>query len=97
MIWNQRNQVRLHQPSYSPYQIASVAKDRLIEFLAVQTTSSASSSFNMGSMETSTVGCDKEILMGPFSQRSTNQGLEWCLEITKVRCWPLYHGNYTVP
>ena len=52
-----------------------MAKDRLVEFLAVQTTSSASSFFDMGSMETSTVGCDKEILMGPFSQKEHKSGI----------------------
>ena len=35
-IWTQRNQVRLHQLSYSPHQIASTAKDTLAEFVSVQ-------------------------------------------------------------
>ena len=35
-IWNQRNQVRLHQPSCSPHQLDSVVKERLAESLAVQ-------------------------------------------------------------
>ncbi|KAK9989660.1 hypothetical protein SO802_029899 [Lithocarpus litseifolius] len=35
-IWNQRNQVRTHQPSCSPHLIAASAKDQLAEFSSVQ-------------------------------------------------------------
>ena len=35
-IWTQRNQVRLHQPACSLHQIGQLSKERLSEFLAVQ-------------------------------------------------------------
>ena len=74
MIWNQQNQVQLHQPSYSPHQIASMAKDRLVEFLVVQTTSSASSSNDMDSLET-IVGCDKDKFDGAIFSREHKSGI----------------------
>lgn len=35
-IWNQRNQVRLHQRNCSPHRLAALARDWLAEFLSVQ-------------------------------------------------------------
>ena len=35
-IWNQQNQVRMHQPSYSPLLLATSMRDRLVEFISVQ-------------------------------------------------------------
>ena len=35
-IWNQRNRVRMHQPSCGLHLLAATAKDRLDEFLSVQ-------------------------------------------------------------
>ena len=35
-IWNQRNRVRMHQPSCSAHLLAATAKERLAEFLSVQ-------------------------------------------------------------
>lgn len=35
-IWNQRNQVRMHQPSCSPHLLAASAKERLAEFISTK-------------------------------------------------------------
>ena len=35
-IWNQQNQVRMHQPSYSTLLLATSTRDRLVEFISVQ-------------------------------------------------------------
>ena len=42
-IWSQQNQVRMHQPSCSPHFLAAFAKERLAEFILIQSAHNAPS------------------------------------------------------